>query len=117
MSIPRPVVWTLALMSLLPLAGAAVGAAHIGRFVAGAERSRGRVVELGAVGHDDGRTLFEPGARFTAADGHERTFTSTFATYPPAYDLGWASRSTCSTRRVRPRLRGSTDGCRCGSGR
>lgn len=56
-------------------------------FVASAARSEGVVIDLERSRSSDS-TTYKPVVRFTAADGQERTFVTSWSSNPPAYSRG-----------------------------
>jgi hypothetical protein len=61
------------------------------RFITRAATAQGTVTELLEVrDDDDGSVTFKPVVKFVAAGGEEVTFTSSYSSRPPAYDVGEA---------------------------
>jgi hypothetical protein len=84
--------WVFYLFGVIGL-GLLVGAAALTlstrRFIATALHAPGVVTELVAVrDNDDGSFTYKPVVKFSAKDGVERTFTSSYSSRPPAYDVG-----------------------------
>jgi hypothetical protein len=85
----RVLIYIFLLIGVLMLLGSLLSWNNTRRFIANANTTQGRVIELIEVhDEDDGSITYKPVVTYVAANGRSITFTASFSSKPAPYDVG-----------------------------
>ena len=85
----RVLIYTFLIIGVLMLLGSLLSWNSTRRFIANADTTQGRVIELIEVhDEDDGSITYKPVVTYEAANGRSITFTASFSSKPAPYDVG-----------------------------